>query len=119
MGEVKDENCGQAQRGETPDALSGLGAHEHPEGSLGVGALPEESLHLNERPKEDQVSVHGEQFPPHHQAGHLKTEPSFRHLRRTKGITGRAGGFGCIKCGGKGPKLCKKMEKKDINEQLS
>lgn len=104
-----------------PDALSGLGAHEHPEGSLGVGALPEESLHLGERPQEDQVSVHGEQFPSHHQAGHLKTEPCFRHVRywhRIKGIAVRAVGFRNRKCGKRSQIVQKKM-KKEINKQLS
>lgn len=62
------------------DALSGLGAYEHPQGSLGVGALPEESLHLGEGPQEDQVSVHGKHFPSHHQAGHLKTMRCFRQI---------------------------------------
>lgn len=61
--------------------LSGLGANEHPEGSLAVGALPKESLYLSERPEKHQVSVYGKQFPSHHEAGHLETEPCFRHIR--------------------------------------
>lgn len=96
-----------------PDALSGLGAHEHPEGSLGVGALPEESLHLGERPEEDQVSVHGEQFPSRHQAGHLKTEPCFRHighLHRTEGFAGASSRVFKSKSAGKRSQIEQKNE---------
>lgn len=53
------------------DILSWFGADKHPDGSLAVEALPEETFHFRERPKKHQVSIYGKQFLPHFEASHL------------------------------------------------
>lgn len=66
---TKNLSSGSGENG--PDVLSRFGADKHSEGLLAVETLPEENVHLGERPEEHQVSVDSKQFLPHLQARRL------------------------------------------------